>query len=138
VVGYRHRLDDLLRAKKTIIHKKETVYEGINAPGAEPPPPPPKPPTPPPPQIIVRDTGIREEYIQELERVNAQLTEEWRDLQGRATILRARREVSEPVPDEPGESMGELDAKVKEAKELLDSLKIENDLTKKTLMLMKM
>lgn len=84
--------------------------------------------------MIVRDTGIKTEYIKELEKTNAELNAELKELTSQVVVIKARQvSKTEEEKDEPMEKIRE---QCKEAKDLVEALKIENELTKKTLALL--
>ncbi len=73
-------------------------------------------------------------YFKELEKMNADLTSRLGELESQAAEAKAKSASAEQQASD--ESHDDLRAKIKDAKELLESLKIENELTKKTLALM--
>jgi hypothetical protein len=104
-----------------MIVKREVLYEGVNAPGAEPPPPPPKPPTPPPPRVVLRDTGITEEYLHVLERVHNALEEELRELREKQHQPPPTSMVEDQVSDDW------LNGQISEGNALMESLRVDNE-----------
>ena len=116
VKDYKSRLDDLRKAKNSVVIKKTTEYVqqgGVPA-GKDR-----IPEKPPEPTVKPEYVQQLEKHIHDLETTNQSLEAELKETQGSS-----------------GETMEKMRKELKEAKDLVEALKIENELTRKTLALL--